>query len=246
MALKKWKKIFQSNSKYIFFSKPSFGRSLLTATRVFWEFLTGFLFIAQYKRAVSFFGSARETMPTMYYDEAEELAARLSRRGFTIITGGSGGIMRAANKGAWKVNGQSVGVTIDLPMERGKNIFLTSSKRFRYFFSRKTVLSCAAEIYVFFPGGFGTFDELFEMLTMLQTGHSERVPIFLYGADFWKPLYEYIEKTLYTNFKTISRSDLNLVQIVDSVDELEGVIEGLENDLPDRVCYAGLVRTEPE
>ena len=238
-TVKKALKLKEKQGRYVYFSKPNIFRSLLTSFRAFFEIFTGFLFVSNYSKAISFFGSARESVPESYYADTEELAARMSKRGFTIITGGSGGIMRAANRGAWKVNGNSVGVNIRIPNEANRNPFLTASKQFQYFFLRKTILSCASEIYIFFPGGFGTLDELFEMLTMLQTGHSEKVPVILYGKEFWGPLMEYIEKVLRDQFKTISQSDVNLIMLLDSVDEVEGYIDSIESTLVDRVCYVG-------
>ena len=131
-----------------------FFLSFNTSLRVFWEFFTGFLFIHRFEKAVSFFGSAREMLPEAYYTDCEELAARLSRKGFAVITGGGGGIMRSANKGAKRVGGESVGINIQLPNEQSLNVFLTHTQTFSYFFSRKTILSCMSEVYVFFPGGY--------------------------------------------------------------------------------------------
>ena len=187
----------------------------------------GFRFIANFGKAVSFFGSAREVLPDKYYTDAEELAARLSNRGFAVITGGSGGIMRSANKGAHRVNGESIGINISLPYEQSDNRFLKHSRIFRHFSSRKMILSCASEVYVFFPGGFGTLDEFFEMLTMIQTGVTESLPIILYGKEFWKPIVSFIKEKLSEEYMTISKEDIRLFIITDSVDEAEHYIESL-------------------
>ena len=211
--------------------------ALQVSTRIFWEFFTGFLFIRQYERSVSFFGSARESLPERYYRECEELAARLSNAGFVVITGGSGGIMRSGNKGAYKTQKESVGITIELPKEETQNKFLTSHRNFKFFFSRKTVLACASEVYVFFPGGFGTLDELFEMLTMIQTDHSDHLPVILYGKDFWGPLVAYIEGVLRDTYKTISPKDRDLFTVFDSVDEVEAYISNLT--IKPRFCRVG-------
>ena len=209
------------------FSKPGFVRSFVYSVRIFWEFMTGFRFIANFGKAVSFFGSAREALSEQYYTDAEELAARLSVRGFAVITGGGSGIMRAANKGAHRVNGESVGININLPYEQTGNKFLKRSRTFRHFSSRKIILSCASELYIFFPGGYGTLDEFFEMLTMVQTKVIDPLPIMLYGKDYWKPLESFIREKLLDTYMTISKEDVELFCIVDSVDEAEHHIESL-------------------
>ena len=168
--------------------------------------------------------------------DSEELASRLSMKGFAVITGGNGGIMRSANRGSFRVQGESVGVSIRLPRERGVNEFLTHRKTFRYFFSRKTMLSCGSEIYIFFPGGFGTLDELFEMLTLVQTKRSDSVPILLYGKSFWNPLVTFIQEMLAETYKTVSlKEGRDLFSVVDSVDEAEHVIDQM-NIMQTRNC----------
>ena len=209
-------------------TKPGALRSLFDSVLIFWEFFVGFRFIKNFKKAASFFGSSRESLPNHFYEDCEELAARLSRRGFTIITGGGGGIMRAANKGAYRVEGQSIGISIDIPSEHKENSFLKHVLKFRYFFSRKTILSCASELYIFFPGGYGTLDEFFEMLTMIQTGHSEQVPILLYGETYWQRLVSFIEEELRDKYKSINKEHANFFIIVNSVDEAERYIDSLD------------------
>ncbi len=235
------KNFLKNPARQFIFTKPGPILSFLTSFRIFWEFFTGFMFIANFAKAVSFFGSARESLPSGYYEECEELAIRLSRKGFAVITGGSGGIMRAANRGAHRSEGESVGITIDIPKEQANNMFLKHSKRFRYFFSRKTILSCASEVYIFFPGGYGTLDELFEMLTMVQTGHSEPLPILLYGKDFWQPLASFIQTTMCQKFLTINKEDESLFVIVDSVNEAERYIERL-HITQSRACKIGAMK----
>ena len=216
----------------------SFFKFFSLSFSVFWETFTGLLYIAKFKKAVSFFGSAREVLPEKYYRESEELAAILSKKGFVVITGGSGGIMRSANKGAFRVNRDSVGVNINLPQEQINNSYLTRNKMFNYFFIRKTILSCASEVYIFFPGGFGTLDELFEMLTQVQTGHSSKLPIILYGKDFWSPLVSFIEEKLDAKYNTISEFDKKLFVVMDSVGETERYISSL-NIENNRTCQLG-------
>ena len=228
--------ILKNPARQIIFTKPGPIISFFRSFGIFWEFFSGFLFIANFAKAASFFGSAREQLPDEYYLQCEDLAARLSRKGFAIITGGAGGIMRSANKGAWRAEGDSVGINILLPHEQNQNKFIHFGKDFKYFFSRKTILSCASEVYIFFPGGFGTLDELFEMLTIIQTRYEDTgVPVILYGEEFWKPLVQFIEKHLIEKYKTVSSEDRNFFVVVDSVDEAERYIDSL-NIRQSRVC----------
>jgi uncharacterized protein (TIGR00730 family) len=187
--------------------------------RIMSEFVDGFEVLRKYSTAVTFFGSARLRPGDAAYKEAEQLAARLARSEFTIITGGGPGIMEAANVGAFKVGGKSVGLNIELPMEQKINPYVTQSKQFHFFFSRKVMLAFASEVYVYFPGGFGTLDELFEIVTLIQTKKISRIPIVLYGKDFWTPLIGFMKKTLIEQYGTIDASDLDLFAVVDSVDE---------------------------
>lgn len=183
------------------------------------EFIEGFALLRRYKLAVTFFGSARSQLNEKIYTETTELAKRLSESGFTIITGGAAGIMEAGNKGAYEAGGQSVGLNIQLPKEQQPNKYLTDGQTYNYFFSRKVMLSFASEAYVYFPGGFGTFDEFLEILTLVQTGKIKRIPILLYNREFWEPWTRLFEEQLFKKYHTISQGDLDLYQIVDSVDE---------------------------
>ena len=192
--------------------------------RIMSEFVTGFELLRKYGLAATFFGSARVTPGDPTYKDAEELAARLAKKKFSIITGGGGGIMEAANVGAFKVGGNSVGLNIELPSEQKLNPYTTESQQFDFFFSRKVMLSFASEVYIYFPGGFGTFDELFELVTLIQTKKIERIPIVLFGSDFWEPFLALITKKMQKEYKTIAKEDLDLFQIVDSVDEAEKYI----------------------
>ncbi len=187
--------------------------------RIMSEFVTGFELLRSYGLAATIFGSARIRPGEKNYKEAEELAAQLAKKGFAIITGGGGGIMEAANVGAFKVGGESVGLNIELPNEQKLNPYTTESQQFDFFFSRKVMLSFASEVYIYFPGGFGTLDELFELITLIQTKKIEPIPIVLYGKDFWRPFLDLIEKKLLKDYKTISKEDMDLFHLVDSVDE---------------------------
>lgn len=187
--------------------------------RIMAEFVAGFELLRKYGLAVTVYGSARAKPGDPHYKDAEELCAKLAKKGFSVITGGGGGIMEAGNVGAFKVGGKSVGLNIQLPFEQKLNPYTTESLNFDFFFSRKVMLAFASEVYIYFPGGFGTMDEFFEMLTLVQTKKIERIPIVLYGKDFWEPLITYFEKHLLKKYNTISQEDLALIKVVDSVDE---------------------------
>ncbi len=183
------------------------------------EFIEGFDIIRRYGLAISFFGSARASFEDSFYKDAEELASRLSKRGFAVITGGSSGIMQAANKGAYEAGGVSVGLNINLPEIQNYNPYLTEKFGFDHFFVRKVMLTYASEIYVYFPGGFGTLDEFFEIVTLVQSKKIRKVPIILFGKHYWEPLLVFIEKTLYLEHAAIDKEDMTLYTVVDSVDE---------------------------
>ena len=183
------------------------------------EFVEGFDIIRRYSLAATFFGSARTEPDNVYFEQATELAGRLAKKGFAIITGGSSGIMQAANKGAFEAGGSSVGLNINLAHAQGYNRFLTDRFVFDHFFVRKVMLTFASEVYVYFPGGFGTLDEFFEIVTLVQTKKIRRVPIVLFGRAYWEPLLGAVEKTLYHEFATIDEADMSLYVVVDSVDE---------------------------
>lgn len=183
------------------------------------EFIEGFDIIRKYGLAVTMFGSTRAAPKDESYHEAQELASRLAKNGFAVITGGSSGIMEAANKGAFDAGGVSVGLNIHLPDAQRYNPYLTEKFVFDHFFVRKVMLTYASEIYVYFPGGFGTLDEFFEIITLIQTKKIRRVPIVLIGKKFWEPVRNMLYTTLYKEFKTIDEADLDLFVIVDSVNE---------------------------
>jgi uncharacterized protein (TIGR00730 family) len=186
--------------------------------RIMGEFVEGFDALAEVGPAVSIFGSARVGRRNRYYSAARRLAAALAKQGFAIITGGGPGIMEAANRGAREAGGLSIGANIELPFEQGINEFVDLGMEFRYFFVRKVMFVKYAEGFVIFPGGFGTLDELFESLTLIQTGKVEHFPVVLYGKDYWAGMLEWIrEKPLYE--EKISPEDLDLVTVTDDVDE---------------------------
>lgn len=187
--------------------------------RIMSEFVDGFDLLRKHGLAATFWGSARTAPGEKYYKEAEELGAKLAKKGFAIITGGGPGIMEAGNVGAFKVGGKSIGLNIKLPFEQKLNPYVTESETFDFFFSRKVMLTFASEVYVYFPGGFGTLDEFFEIVTLIQTKKIEPVPIVLFGKDYWTPLLKFFEQDLLKKHKTISKEDLELFHLVDSVEE---------------------------
>lgn len=187
--------------------------------RIIAEFVAGFELLRKYGLAVSFFGTARCSAGEEVYKQAEELAARLAKSGFAVITGGGPGVMEAANVGAFKVGGKSIGLNIELPMEQRLNPYVTESEKFHFFFTRKVMLAFASEVYIYFPGGFGTLDELFEIITLIQTKKISKTPVILYGKKFWAPMMEWIEGSLYKKYGTVGRDDIDLIHVVDSVDE---------------------------
>jgi hypothetical protein len=186
--------------------------------RIMAEFIEGFEFLADLKNEVTFFGSARCTSANQYYKEARKLAQLLGRDGFTIITGGGGGIMEAGNRGATEVGAVSVGLNIQLPMEQRINRYVRKSRAFYYFFTRKVMLSVSAQAYVYFPGGFGTMDEFLEILTLVQTKKMAPLPIILVGRQFWDGFFEWAKKEMMTG-EYISEKDLELVHVVDTAEE---------------------------
>lgn len=187
--------------------------------RIMSEFVSGFELLRRHGLAVTFWGSARFTPTDPYYKMAEELSSKLAKKGFSIISGGGPGIMEASNVGAFKVGGKSVGLNIQLPFEQKLNPYVTESLNFNFFFSRKVMLTFASEAYIYFPGGFGTLDELFEILTLIQTKKIERIPVILIGTEFWNPLISWFEKELLKKYKTILKEDLDLFVIFDDVNE---------------------------
>jgi uncharacterized protein (TIGR00730 family) len=187
--------------------------------RIMSEFVSGFELLRNHGLAVTFWGSARIEPGNPYYKAAEELAAKLAKKGFSVISGGGPGIMEASNVGAFKVGGKSVGLNIQLPFEQKLNPYVTETLSFDFFFSRKVMLTFASEAYIYFPGGFGTLDELFEILTLVQTKKIAPIPIVLIGSDFWNPLLTWFEKELLKKHKVISKEDLDLYKVFDSIEE---------------------------
>ncbi|MDX1535563.1 MAG: TIGR00730 family Rossman fold protein [Candidatus Spechtbacterales bacterium] len=192
------------------------------------EFRKGFEFLAKYGKAATFFGSSRKNMEDEHYRDATKLAAMLAKDDYVIITGGGPGIMHAANRGAVEGGGKSVGLNIQLPMEQQVNDFVEESEDFHYFFSRKVMLAFASEVYVFFPGGFGTLDEFFELATLVQTKKIEPIPIILVSREYWEPLLDWIKEEVYQDHKAIDEEDMDIYTLVDSAEEAYKLIKKLE------------------
>jgi hypothetical protein len=187
------------------------------------EFVEGFGLLAELGQAVSVFGSARTRPGTVEYEAAEQIGSGLAKAGYAVITGGGPGIMEAANKGAASAGGVSVGLGIELPLEQGLNEYVEIGLEFRYFFVRKTVFVKYSQAFVVLPGGFGTLDELFEAVTLVQTGKITRFPIVLVGSDYWKGLSTWIHETVVPAGK-IAPADPELIRVADDPAEVVDII----------------------
>src|SRR3989338_3615619 len=194
--------------------------------RIMAEFIDGFQFLGDLKKSVTFFGSARYQEDDHWYKETRKLANLLAKNSFTVVTGGGPGIMEAANRGALEGGGESVGLNIKLPYEQRVNKYVREGVGFHYFFTRKVMLSYAAQAYVFCPGGFGTLDEAFELLTLIQTHKIyEKIPIVLLGKSFWGGLLQWLKKEVLEQQKNIDTEDLKLFRIVNTAEEALAIIK---------------------
>ncbi len=193
--------------------------------RIMSEFVAGFEAMAQLENGISVFGSARTPPTDPYYKMAVELARDLTLDHYTVITGGGPGIMEAANRGAKEAQGMSVGLNIDLPFEQKPNPYIGKLLSFRYFFCRKVMFSKYSKAIVVFPGGFGTLDELFEHLTLVQTMKIPPLPIVLVGVSFWQGMLEWIKRELLERHKYISAEDMFLFRLVDTSAEAIAVVK---------------------
>ena len=193
--------------------------------RIMAEFVEGFQFLSTLDKEVTIFGSARTSPENKWYQEAVKLGYLLGSHDYTVVTGGGPGIMEAANKGAYDAGGESVGLNIQLPEEQRVNPFVKRSRGFHYFFTRKVILAASAQAYVYFPGGFGTMDEFFEIVTLIQTEKSEPLPIVLVGHEYWGGLMQWVQETMYEEFEAIAREDIELFTIVDTAEEAFKIIE---------------------
>lgn len=195
--------------------------------KIMGEFVNGYEKLSQIGPCVSIFGSARTKPDNKYYKLTESIAKKIVEHGYGIITGGGPGVMEAGNKGAHLAGGTSVGLNIHLPFEQHDNPYIDGDKNinFDYFFVRKVMFVKYSQGFVVMPGGFGTLDELFEAITLIQTHKIDKFPIILVGRDFWSGLIDWIKATLMDSFQNISIGDIDLVQVVDTEDEVIEILD---------------------
>jgi len=198
--------------------------------RIMGEFVEGFDELSSITRGVSIFGSARTPPDNPFYAAARETAGLLARAGFTVVTGGGPGIMEAANRGAYEAKGTSIGCNIELPFEQAPNPYQTRSLTFKYFFVRKTMFVKYSNAFVIFPGGFGTLDELFEALTLIQTRKINNFPVILFGSEFWRGMLQWLEDAILKS-KYISSEDRGLLHLTDSPSEVVEIIRQSQDAL---------------
>ena len=192
--------------------------------RIMSEFVDGFEILSKVGKAVSIFGSARTSPESKHYKLAEEIAYHVSKLGYAIITGSGPGLMEAANKGAHRAQGYSIGLNIQLPHEQKPNRFVDTVLSFRYFFVRKVMFVKYAKAFVILPGGYGTLDEFFEAITLIQTKRISRFPVILFDSKYWKPLLEWLKATVYSH-GNISKEDMDLFVLADEPKQVAQVIK---------------------
>jgi hypothetical protein len=196
--------------------------------RIMSEFVDGFEMMSQVPPGISVFGSARAMPGHRYYAKAVEAGRLIAEAGFSVITGGGPGIMEGANRGAKEAGGESIGLNIILPFEQIANPYLTKVINFRYFFVRKVMFSKYAVGFIFFPGGYGTLDEFYDTITLIQTGKIHRLPVVLMGSDFWGGQLEWVRTTMLQRFGHISPEDLDLLRMTDEpADAVRHICENL-------------------
>jgi uncharacterized protein (TIGR00730 family) len=208
------------------------AKSSWTMFKIMSEFVEGFDRLEAIGPCVSIYGSARTSADNKYYQLGVSVAEKFVEEGYGIITGGGPGIMEAANRGAHNKGGKSVGLNIDLPFEQSSNIYIDYDKNimFNYFFARKVMFVKYAQAFVLLPGGFGTLDELFESLTLIQTKKIDRVPVILMGTEFWGGMIDWIKNTMLEQFHNISPQDLDLIHLTDDPDEAVKIICDFYNE----------------
>ncbi len=196
--------------------------------RVMSELVDGWQFLADFSdtKTVTFFGSARFQEGYRWYDEARKLGQLLAGIGFGVITGGGPGIMEAGNRGMAEKNGKSIGLNIELQHEQRVNPWVKNGIGFHYFFTRKVMLSYAAQAYIYFPGGFGTLDEFFEIVTLIQTKKiAQHIPVICVGKEYWDPLLNWVDDQVYGKFQAIDKEDEKIYQVVDTAEEAFEIIK---------------------
>ena len=188
------------------------------------ELQAGYNIVRKYHKTVTVFGSARTPEGEDYYEAARQFGAKIAAHDYAVITGGGHGIMEAANRGSFEAGGKSIGFNITLPHEQKLNPYVTESLAFTHFSPRKIAMTLYADAYVYFPGGFGTLDELMEILTLIQTGKTAKAPVILYGTSFWKPLDAFIRTTMLDKEHLVSPGDELLYTITDDLDEMVTIV----------------------
>ncbi len=206
---------------------PNFTESLQWRIfRIMAEFVEGFELLSKLNKEVSVFGSARAMPTSPYYKMARELGFKLGKKGYTLVSGGGPGIMEAADRGAFEAGAESVGLNIQLPIAQRTNKYVKNGMGFHYFFTRKVMLSASAQAYVFFPGGFGTLDEMTEMVTLVQTGKiPKNVPVILFGKKFWQPFLDWVKNSLNEEHRYVEKEEIAIMRLVDTVEEAVKIIE---------------------
>lgn len=208
--------MLSKNSEYI---------SKQNISQVINDFTKGFDELNGIAPSVTFFGSARFDENNIYYKQAYNLSFKLANKGYNIMSGGAGGIMEAANKGAYEsARAESIGLNIQIEHEQVGNSFTTKDMTFEYFFTRKVMLIKYSFAYIVFPGGFGTLDELFETITLAKTKKINKISIFLVGTKYWRPLYDFIQKTMLEN-KTVTASEIEIITLTDDIDKITEQID---------------------
>lgn len=238
-----WGKVAPDRQEAVFLEGPKrLPNDILRSLRIWLEFVRGFIHFRSLGPCVTVFGSARLKDGDQYYALAHEMGKRLANAGLTVMTGGGPGIMEAANRGAREAGGKSVGCNIQLPKEQSQNPYLDSFVTFKYFFVRKVMLIKYSFAFVVLPGGFGTIDEVFETLTLIQTGKIREFPIILMGTEYWTPLRELIVGKFLAR-ETIDRRDIDRFYLTDSVDDAVACITscgstkfGIKATLPSKAC----------
>lgn len=200
-------------------------RDLWRVFDIVWEFWGGFNKLRKVGPCVTVFGSARFKEGEKYYDLSRDIGKKLGEAGYAVMTGGGSGVMEAANRGAHDVGAKSIGCNIVLPEEQSLNPFTSIDISFEYFFVRKVMLVKYSNAFILMPGGFGTLDEMFETLTLIQTGTIKNFPVIAVGSDYWRELRPFVEKSMIKH-KTIEPTDLDLVHVTDNLDEVIAIIDG--------------------
>jgi len=217
--------------EHVYLEGPkSRGYELKFAWRVFWQFIKGFRTLHFVGPCITVFGSARFKEDNIYYQQARSLGKRIAGLGLTTMTGGGPGIMEAGNRGAFQAGGMSVGCNIELPFEQKPNPYQTLSLKFKYFFVRKMMFVKYSQAFVIFPGGFGTLDELFESLTLIQTHKIHNFPVVLYGSSYWKGMLEWLRGPMLSEAKIVE-DDFRRLHVTDSPEEIVEIVSRFQKEL---------------